>query len=405
MIYNAYQTYADIANSVRVMASGSNLFLGSLYGFNRTEPFRHMAAFQELFAFTGFTHSRPEYEIYEICSETGQKIPIMDDIISETPFCTLRRFSKKNSQAEPDVLLVAPMSGHFATLLRGTIQTLLRDHNVYITDWRNPRDVPLEKGLFCFDCFVEHIIKFIKTIGSQTHVVAVCQPAVQSLVAAAIMAEENDPDQPASLTLMAGPIDARIEPSAVNKFAASKSLEWFKQNMLARVPGTSLGVGRVVYPGFIQLSAFMSMNMERHSKAFSDFYHKRVSNDHEKADQIKEFYKEYFAIMDLDACFYLETIEKVFHNHELALGQLKYKGRPVRPSAIKKTFLLTVEGERDDICSVGQTLAAQDLCSGLRPYRKKHYMQPGVGHYGVFNGKRWDSQVYPVVREHIYASI
>jgi len=404
MIYNAYQSYADFAQSIRVAACGSHKILDSWYGLSPIEPFRYMAAFQELVAFTGFTHSRPDYDIYDICPDSGQRVLLSDELITETPFCSLRRFSKRASQNEPNVLLVAPMSGHFATLLRGTIQTLLRDHNVYVTDWRNPRDIPLDEGIFCFDGFVEHIINFIKKIGRQTHVVAVCQPAVQSLAAVALMSEDNDPDLPASLTLMAGPIDTRIEPSEVNKFAASKSIEWFRRNMLGRVPETSLGAGRVVYPGFVQLSAFMSMNMARHSKALMDFFEKRIGSDHQKADQIKEFYKEYFAIMDLDACFYLETVERVFHNHELALGTLRYKERTVNPAAIKKTFLLTVEGERDDICSVGQTLAAQDLCTGLRPFLKSHYMQPGVGHYGVFNGKRWDSQIYPIVRDHIHAS-
>jgi poly(3-hydroxybutyrate) depolymerase len=219
------------------------------------------------------------------------------------------------------------------------------------------------------------------------------------------MAQDNDPDQPASMTLMAGPIDTRISPTKVNEFATSKPIDWFREKMISAVPRGLPGAGRRVYPGFVQLAAFMSMNMDRHRKAFADLFEHRMKGDDAKADQIRTFYEEYFAIMDLDADFYLHTIETVFQKFALPEGNLFFKGRKVEPRAIRKTFLLTVEGEKDDICAIGQTLAAQDLCAGLRPYMKSHHMQAGVGHYGVFNGKRWDNQIYPVVREHIRCSI
>ena len=296
------------------------------------------------------------------------------------------------------------MSGHFATLLRGTIRTLLRDHQVFITDWINPRNVKLEDGGFTLEDYTQHLIDFVRFIGDDCHIVAVCQPTVSALAATAVMARDRDGIQPASLTLMAGPIDARVSPTKVNELAQEKPIEWFRANMIGTVPAKFEGRGRRVYPGFLQLCAFMSMNAERHSKSFVDLFHHRVAGDMEKADAIRDFYREYFAIMDMSADFYLETVDQVFQRYLLPLGKMHYKGEPIDLRAIKKTFLLTVEGEKDDICAVGQTLAAQDLCSGLRPYMKTHHLQAGVGHYGVFNGKRWEAQVYPVLRNHIQAS-
>ena len=296
------------------------------------------------------------------------------------------------------------MSGHFATLLRSTIRTLLRDHQVFVTDWINPRNVRLEDGRFALEDYTQHLVDFIGFIGEDCHVVAVCQPTVSALIATAVLAEDNANVQPASLTLMAGPIDARVSPTKVNELAQARPIEWFRSHMIGVVPDKFEGAGRRVYPGFLQLCAFMNMNAERHTKSFVDLFHHRVAGDIEKADAIRDFYKEYFAIMDMSADFYLETVEQVFQLYLLPQGQMKHKGRKIEPRAIKKTFLLTVEGEKDDICAVGQTLAAQDLCSGLRPYMKTHHLQAGVGHYGVFNGKRWETQVYPVLRNHIQSS-
>ena len=324
--------------------------------------------------------------------------------MSQTPFCNLTHFVREGGEDDPKVLLVAPMSGHFATLLRGTLRTMLRDHQVYLTDWTNPRDVAPEGGVFGLEAYTRHLMDFVQYIGEDCHIVAVCQPTVSALAATAVMAMDGANVQPASLTLMAGPIDTRIAPNGVNRLANDKPLQWFRDNLITTVPWGFPGAGRRVYPGFLQLAAFMSMNMDRHRNACLDFWRYRATGDHAKADVIADFYREYLAVMDMTADFYLETIDQVFQRMLLATGEMTFEGRRIEPRAIRKTFLLTVEGEKDDICSVGQTLAAQDLCSGLRPYMKTHHLQAGVGHYGVFNGRRWESQVYPVVRNHIMAA-
>ena len=405
MLYDAYQAYADLSHQVRALASSSNCILSQWGAMSWASPLRRMAAYYEIVALAGFTHTRPDYEISEIVTSAGARVPVHETEVFATPFCGLRRFVREGGENDPRVLLIAPMSGHFATLLRGTIRTLLHHHQVYVTDWRNVRDISLEHGTFGFEDFVQHVIDFLHFLGPQAHVVAVCQPAVPALAAVSVMAQGGDADQPASLTLMAGPIDTRISPTKVNELATSKPLEWFKEKMIGVTPHSLRGAGRRVYPGFLQVAAFMSMNVERHSKAFVDLFKNRINGDLEKADQNRDFYKEYFAIMDLDAEFYLQTVELVFQKHALPEGKLQFRGQLIEPRAIKKTALLTVEGERDDICAVGQTVAAQDLCTGLRPYMKSHMLQPDVGHYGVFNGRRWDTKIYPVVRDHIYASL
>ena len=403
MLYDAYQTYADLHHPIRTLAASADRMLSLWSAMRHATPARRMAAYCELVALAGFTHSRPDFGLRSIAASDGVA-RVFETQVLATRFCTLVRFMREGGESDPQVLLVAPMSGHFATLLRSTIRTLLRDHIVYVTDWRNARDIPLAQGIFGLDDFVQHIIDFLKFLGPERHVVAVCQPVAPALAAAAVMAQEDDPDQPASLTLIAGPIDARISPTKVNELATSRPLDWFREQLIGVVPRSLPGAGRRVYPGFLQLAAFMNMNIERHSKAFVDLFKSRVEGDMGKADQIREFYKEYFAIMDLDARFYLETVEIVFQKYALPRGELRFKGRLVEPRAIRKTFLLTVEAGKDDICSIGQTLAAQDLCTGLRPYMKSHHLQIDVGHYGSFSGRRWDTQIYPVVRDHIHAS-
>lgn len=405
MMYDAYQNYADLSHPVRALAHSGETMLRSLGTSPFASPFRRMSAYYELIGLAGFTHTRPDFDLKEVTTHNGETVNVTESAVLTSPFCTLLRFSREGGENAPKVLLVAPMSGHFATLLRGTIKTMLRDYEVYVTDWHNARDIPLDAGIFDLDAFVQHVIDHIHFLGPQSHIVAVCQPTVAALAAVAVMAQDKDPDQPASMTLMAGPIDCRIAPTKVNELATSKPIEWFREKLLGTVPRGLPGAGRRVYPGFLQLAAFMSMNTERHAKSFQDMFNARVDGNDAKADQIRTFYEEYFAIMDLDAAFYIETIETVFQQYALPEGKLTFKGRTVTPSAIRRTFLLTVEGEKDDICAVGQTLAAQDLCSGLRPYMKSHHMQPGVGHYGVFNGRRWDNQIYPVVRNHIQSSL
>ena len=403
MMYDAYQALADVADRVRLLSANAETILNCWSSRPWASPLARMAAIYEVVALAGFTHNRPDYGVDSV-EVRGETRTVTQNGAMRTPFCQLLHFSKEGGADDPKVLLVAPMSGHFATLLRGTLRTMLRDHQVYLTDWINPRNVKLEAGRFGLEDYTRHLIDFVGHIGEDCHIVAVCQPTVSALAAAAVLAMDRANVQPASLTLMAGPIDVRIAPNKVNQLANEKPYAWFRDNLIGTVPWKFEGRGRRVYPGFLQLSAFMSMNAERHSKAFVDLCKHRIDGDFEKADAIKEFYQEYFAIMDMTADFYLETIDQVFQRCLLPQGQMRYEGRAIAPRAMRKTFLLTVEGEKDDICSVGQTLAAQDLCSGLRPYMKSHHLQAGVGHYGVFNGRRWDAQVYPVVRNHIQAS-
>jgi poly(3-hydroxybutyrate) depolymerase len=284
------------------------------------------------------------------------------------------------------------------------VRTMLAEHDVYITDWHNARDVSTEHGRFDFDDYIGHLIRFLEKMGPGAHLVAVCQPCVAALVAAAVMAQADNHAVPRSMTLMAGPIDTRVNPTKVNELAKGKPIDWFEKNLIASVPARYGGSGRKVYPGFVQLAAFMSMNIERHMKAHQELYKNLSRGEDAKAAQTKAFYDEYFAVLDLTAEFYLETVRLVFQEHRLPTGTLDWHGRRVEPRAIRRTMLLTVEGEKDDICAVGQTVAAHDLCSGLRPYRKRHHMQPGVGHYGVFSGKRWEGQIYPLVKNVILAS-
>jgi poly(3-hydroxybutyrate) depolymerase len=363
MMYDAYQGMADVGDRVRQLAENAHSILAAWSSHPYAPPWRRMSAYYELVALAGFTHARPDYGIDSVEID-GEPVDVEERGVLWTPFCQLLRFRKEGGEDDPKVLLVAPMSGHFATLLRGTIRTLLRDHQVFVTDWINPRNVGLEHGEFTLEGYTQHLIDFVRFIGEDCHIVAVCQPTVSALAATAVLARERNGLELASLTLMAGPIDVRISPTKVNALAQERTIEWFRANMVGTVPAKFRGRGRRVYPGFLQLCAFMNMNAERHAKSFVDLFHHRLAGDIEKADAIREFYREYFAIMDMSADFYLETVDQVFQRTLLPLGQMKHKGEPIDLSAIKRTFLLTVEGEKDDICAAGQTLAAQDLCSG-----------------------------------------
>ena len=405
MLYQTYQNQSDLMSPLRLLAKSTSAALW----LNRTEGtfLRKSSATMEVFSRLKLTHSRPAYNIDSV--KVGeQTLAVAEESVLTLPFGSLLRFRKDvpaDQPRHPPVLLVAPLSGHFATLLRETARTLLQDHDVYITDWHNARDVSLRHGGFGLDDYVDHMIRFLQAMGPGAHVVAVCQPCVAALAATAIMAEDDDPAQPRSLTLMAGPVDCRVNPTGVNVLATSKPIEWFEKNLISHVPLPHAGHGRRVYPGFVQLGAFLSMNLDRHKKAFQDLYKHLVAGELEKADAIRLFYDEYFAVNDLPAEFYLETVEKIFQTYDLPLGKLSYRGRIVNPAAIRRTALMTVEGERDDICSVGQTVAAQDLCTSVRPYLRTHHIQTGVGHYGVFSGRKWNQQIYPRVREMIHASM
>lgn len=395
MLYHAYQAQADTLWPLRLasQAAAPWLMAGRM-----PVAQRQWAASCEVFNLTEVTHHRPDWGVHEAAN--GQ--PVSEEAVLQTPFAALARFRRQVEHPGPRVLLVAPMSGHFATLLRDTVRTLVADHEVYVTDWKSARDVPLAAGRFGLDEYIAHLIDFLAFIGPGAHLVAICQPCVAALAAVALMSEDQHAATPATMTLMAGPIDCRINPTAVNDLATAKPMSWFEKNLIHAVPWRLKGAGRRVYPGFVQLSAFMSMNQQRHVNTLREYWVNLVEQEHEKAASTRDFYREYFAVADLPAEFYLETVERVFQRYDLPRGELTFRGRKVNPAAIRRTALLTVEGERDDICSIGQTMAAQDLCTGLRPYMRKHYVQAGVGHYGVFSGRRWQGQIYPLLRETIH---
>lgn len=403
MLYLAYQAQSDIANPARTLAQAAIVALGSRALLGQPISLRAAAAGYEMVTRAGLTHVRPPYQIDSV-RIGNREVPVREEAALTLPFGTLLHFRKDIEIAQSKVLVVAPMSGHFATLLRNTVATLLQDHDVYITDWHNARDVPLADGPFGYDDYVDYLIRFLEELGPDAHVVAVCQPCVQVLTAAAVMAQAGNPAQPRSMTLMAGPVDTRINPTTVNKLATDKPIEWFRKNLIATVPGRYGGAGRKVYPGFVQLGAFLAMNMSRHVNAHIDLFTHLATGETEKAATIKAFYDEYFAVLDLPAEFYLETVLWIFQEARLAAGTLSHRGEKVDCRAIRRTALMTVEGERDDICSLGQTAAAHELCSGLKPFRKRHHMQAGVGHYGVFSGRKWEGQIYPIVRNMILAN-
>jgi poly(3-hydroxybutyrate) depolymerase len=404
MLYQAYQTHADLMWPMRSAARLLPPWLsGSGLGAFRPAASRQAEAACRLLTLTEVTHHRPPWRIDSV-QVKGEAVPVTEEAVLTTPFATLRRFRKAGAAEQPKVLVVAPMSGHFATLLRDTVRTMLADHDVHVTDWHNVRDVPLSAGRFGLDEYTQHVIDFLAAMGPNANVVAVCQPCVAALAAVAVMSEDGHPATPASLTLMAGPIDCRISPTEVNRLATSKPIEWFEKNLISTVPRRHAGGGRRVYPGFVQLSAFMSMNRERHQNAFKGYYEDLLADETERAAVTRDFYEEYLAVADLSAEFYLETVSLVFQEFALPKGELRLRDRLIDPAAIRRTALLTVEGERDDICAIGQTLAAQDIASSLRPYMRTHYVQPNVGHYGVFSGKRWQNHIYPLVRDVIHVS-
>src|SRR6202163_1142003 len=362
MLYQAYQAHSDIMVPVRAFAGAALNSVGAkLNGSARPSALSNLTAAYELIARAGLTHVRPPYGIERV-TVGNQEVEVGEHAAHSTPFGTLLHFKKDVSTVQPRVLLVAPLSGHFATLLRGTVRTMLPEHDVYVTDWHNVRDVSPQEGRFGFDDYVGHLIHFLEVIGPGAHVVAVCQPCVAALIAVAVMAEAGNAAQPRSMTLMAGPIDPRVNPTKVNKLAESKPMEWFEKNLIATVPMRYAGALRRVYPGFVQLAAFMSMNIDRHLKAHRDLYDNLVKGEIEKAAVTKKFYDEYFAVLDLSAEFYIETVRLVFQEHALPRGLIEWRADQVGPRAIRRTMLFTVEGERDDICAVGQTAAAHDLC-------------------------------------------
>ncbi len=402
MLYDSYQAQADLMWPWRAMARHLQpLFGGPLKPLRELPALRKASAALDVFSLVEITHRRLPFGIDEVLVH-GEPQAVVEEVVYATPFASLLHFRKPGVTDQPPLLIAAPMSGHFATLLRETVRTTLRDHDVYITDWHNARDVPLAAGRFGLDEYIEHLMDFLARIGPGGNLLAICQPCVAALAATALMAEDGHPATPRSLTLAAGPLDCRISPTEVNKLATTQPIDWFEQRLISRVPLRFRGGLRRVYPGFVQLTAFMSMNLERHVQSLKAMYEHLAAGELDKAEPVRQFYEEYFAVADLPAEFYLETVRRVFQEYELPQGKLTWRGRPVRTEAIRHTALLTIEGERDDICAVGQTLAAHDMCSGLRPTLKDHYVQPGVGLYGVFSGRRWDTQIYPRLRDVTY---
>jgi poly(3-hydroxybutyrate) depolymerase len=404
MLYDTYQVHSDVLAPIRLTAEIFRGVLTQPWPLIENLPFvRSAAAAMELLSNAGMSHDRPDFGIRSITID-GEEIAVTEEVVASHPFCNLLHFHKEpRAHDEPTILVVAPLSGHFSTLLRGTVQTLLADHKVYITDWRNSRNVPLLHGRFDLDDFVDLVIHFIRLLGPNVHVMAVCQPSVPVLAAVSLMAANDDPCQPASMVLMGGPIDPRANPTEVNHFAMAHSLEWFDRTVITTVPARYPGAFRRVYPGFLQLAGFLSMNFDRHVSAHWSMFHNLVKGDGNSAAATRAFYKEYTSVMDLPADFYLQTIKRVFHDYDLPQGRFLVRGNLVEPAAIERTALMTVEGERDDICAVGQTVAAHSLCTGIPPAKKTHHLQLKVGHFGVFHGRRWQTETYPKVKAFIQA--
>lgn len=368
-------------------------------------PFsRQIAASCKLLERITRRYYKPEWGLTHTVID-GNRYKVTEKTIGEKHFCNLINFQRAtNNRRDPKMLIVAPMSGHHATLLRGTVEALIPHFDVYVTDWIDAREVPLYEGAFHLDDYIDYVMEYLELLGPEVHVMAVCQPAVPVMAAVSLLNEHNPKKAPRSMTLMGGPIDTRIKPTEVNDLAEKRELEWFRTNVITRVPFNYPGFMRRVYPGFVQLSGFMQMNLERHIGEHVKLFNHLVEGDGDSAEAHKDFYNEYLAVMDLPAEFYLETIHTVFQEHALPRGKMKWRGKKVKPAEIKHTALLTVEGERDDISGVGQTEAAHTLCAKLPKSMKTHYLQKEVGHYGIFNGRRFREQIVPKIVDHVYAN-
>ncbi|MBT4932120.1 MAG: polyhydroxyalkanoate depolymerase [Rhodospirillaceae bacterium] len=401
MLYHAYElTHATLA-PLKALSELGQKINSSIYNPVAYTPIgRSMAASFEVFNRMTRRYGKPTWDI-ETTTVNGKSVDVEIDIQLCTRFCDLIHFRRdlpeSKNRKDPKVLIVAPLSGHYATLLRGTVEAMLPEHDVYVTDWRDARMVPLSLGPFDLDDHIDLMIDFMRYLGPDVNVIAVCQPAVSVLAAVALMAAEKDPMQPHSIVLMGGPIDTRENPTKVNKHAETKDLSWFENSVISRVPFPLAGAMRKVYPGFVQLTGFMTMNLDRHMKAHVGLYNHLVEGDGDSADQHREFYDEYLSVMDLPGEFFLQTIETVFKEHSLPKGTMKHRETIVDPSKIRKTALMTVEGEKDDICGIGQTSAAHKLCSNLSDDKKLRHIQMGAGHYGVFNGRRWKTEIQPLI--------
>jgi poly(3-hydroxybutyrate) depolymerase len=404
-LYWLYELTHAALNPARAAADATRLaFRNPINPLYSTSFGKSVVAAAELFERSTRRYGQPEWRISSTLVG-GQRVPVRVESVWERPFCRLlhfeRVFERPPRRQQPRLLIVAPLSGHYATLLRGTVEAFLPNHDVYITEWRDARTVPLSEGKFDLDDYIDYVISILHALGGETHVVAVCQPAVPVLAAAALMDAEDDPYLPITMTLMGGPIDTRVNPTGVNKLAQKRGINWFRHNVITKVPFPNPGFMRDVYPGFLQLHGFMSMNLDRHIEAHRNLFLNLVKGDGDSAQKHKEFYDEYLAVMDLTAEFYLQTVDTVFVRHALPKGEMMHRDHPVDPAKIRRVALLTVEGELDDISGVGQTEAAHRLCVNLPPERQAHWLQPGVGHYGVFNGSRFRAEIAPRIADFI----
>jgi poly(3-hydroxybutyrate) depolymerase len=392
-------------NPARALADATKLvFRNPINPLSFTTFGKSMVAGAELFERSTRRYGKPEWRISSTMVG-GERVPVEIKTVWERPFCKLihfeRIFERGPRRPQPRLLFVAPMSGHHATLLRGTVEAFLPNHDVYITDWVDARTVPLTAGAFDLDDYIDYIISMLHLLGGDTHIIGVCQPSVPVLAAVALMEADADPHVPLSMVLMGGPIDTRVNPTIVNTLAERRGIDWFRRNVITKVPFPNPGFMRDVYPGFLQLNGFVSMNLERHIEAHKELFLNLVRGDGDSAQKHKEFYDEYLAVMDLASEFYLQTVDTVFVRHALPLGEMTHRGRPVDPRKIKRAGLLTIEGEHDDISGVGQTEAAHRLCINIPAERQAHWLQPGVGHYGVFNGSRFRAEIAPRIADFV----
>lgn len=409
MLYHLYEAGYYAASPLRMMALAARDFWSSpLNPAAESDLGRRLYATSDLFSNLTRRYGKPGWNIDSVTIE-GRPVRVRPTVVWSTPWCKLTHFVRDMSDLrragktslEPAVLIAAPLSGHYATLLRGTVEAFLQDHEVFITEWTNARDVPMLEGRFDFHDYIDHIREMLRQMGPRPHVVAVCQPGPPVLAAASLMAEDKEECRPASMTFMGSPIDARLSPTVTNKLAEERPFSWFQSNMIYDVPAPYPGMGRRVYPGFVQLASFMSMNLEKHQDAHRKYLAHLMAGDGDSADKHLEFYDEYLSVLDLTEEFYLQTVDVVFQRYLLPKGELTHRGRRVRPERITDIGLLTVEGENDDISGIGQTQAAHRLCLSLPIEMKEDYIQPHVGHYGVFNGKRFREEIYPRVRDFV----
>jgi poly(3-hydroxybutyrate) depolymerase len=402
MLYNAYELQRTLLAGASAIAN-----VGAELLSNPANPFAYfgggpvLASALEVFAHAAAPRGKPAFSLPST-TINGREVPVTERIEARKPFGQLRHFVRDGApQNQPKLLIVAPMSGHYATLLRGTVERLLPGHDIWITDWRDARNVPVEDGRFDLDDYIDYLIQWLGHIGPNAHMLAVCQPSVPSYAAACVLSQRNDPHTPRTLTMMGGPIDTREAPTVVNQLATERPITWFQQNVVATVPFPYPGAGRRVYPGFMQLAGFMSMNLGNHMMSHWEMFKHLVDGDDESAEATKSFYDEYRSVCDMTEEFYLQTVEEVFQKHSLPEGKLTHRGERVDPKAITKIGLLAIEGERDDISGLGQTRAALTIATMLPADLKKYYMAAGAGHYGIFNGNKWRTKIAPIVEEWI----